>query len=223
MKNNFCKELTVLHKKLNEKKAAFDVEFAKNRQNYNRDKLKKFKNAIEKTLKEIKNYPAKKIDFFGKGVRRDQIPFLEEISLQLFLDNADPEAIDWFKNHLWPVPADEWAFKRKDYGEIDLGVDKSGYLIKLVVNDKKLTKLPPLPKHLRGLNCNDNKLESLPDLPEGMSAIVCSNNNIKDLPILPQSIFVADFRNNPLSNNSRSNLSRHRNSRRFEFDPEDNK
>ena len=65
------------------------------------------------------------------------------------------------------------------------------YLIKLILNYNKLTKIPDnLPNSLEYLNCSYNKLISLPNhLPDSLQELNCVNNKLTSLPdILPNSL-----------------------------------
>ena len=69
----------------------------------------------------------------------------------------------------------------------------------LLLYNRKLSHLPPLPKNLLKLNCNANKLTVLPDLPPNLKELHCDNNKLKRLPKLPATLTVLSCSDNQLS------------------------
>ena len=61
-----------------------------------------------------------------------------------------------------------------------------------------LDELPPLPPHLKILNCSANKIEHIPDLPPNLEELYCSYNPMKTLPILPKSLTIFECYNRTL-------------------------
>lgn len=74
---------------------------------------------------------------------------------------------------------------------------KDSFLI-LKLNNLGLTSLPPLPIHLKLLDCQLNNLTSLSQLPRGLLLLQCNNNKLKSLPTLPPNLTDLDCSTNEL-------------------------
>jgi len=68
----------------------------------------------------------------------------------------------------------------------------------LNLNNLGLTSLPPLPIHLKLLDCQLNNLTTLPQLPRGLLLLQCNNNKLKSLPALPPNLTDLDCSTNEL-------------------------
>lgn len=51
-----------------------------------------------------------------------------------------------------------------------------------------ITSLPPLPDHIRELNCYQTKLTVLPTLPKGLEVLYCYKTPLTSLPTLPDTL-----------------------------------
>lgn len=70
----------------------------------------------------------------------------------------------------------------------------------LILNNKNISSIPPLPSGLETLECNSNLLTTLPALPSSLKTLVCSNNYISNLPTLPLSLEWLNCDQNVLTN-----------------------
>jgi hypothetical protein len=69
----------------------------------------------------------------------------------------------------------------------------------LLINNLKLTSLPPLPENLKILFCENNNLTELPDLPDTLIDLFCANNKLTSLPTLPANLDTLACINNNLT------------------------
>jgi hypothetical protein len=71
-------------------------------------------------------------------------------------------------------------------------------VVSLFITNAKLSKLPPLPKNLRVLDCGYNNLKTLPDLPDTLVVLSCSKNQLVTLPVLPKNLYKLSCHSNNL-------------------------
>ncbi|MCX6742915.1 MAG: hypothetical protein NT116_01640 [Candidatus Parcubacteria bacterium] len=130
-------------------------------------------NNVRRLLEEIGNKD-KIVDFEGKKMRKDQLPFVKDLAWKLFNVWLSKSAIsDWRKI---------WVSKEKKYLKKAVSmvckIDEEGYILELFLDEQGLPAMPKLPEHLKVLLCSENELFELPDLPDSLEFLDASGNHL---------------------------------------------
>jgi Leucine-rich repeat (LRR) protein len=72
-------------------------------------------------------------------------------------------------------------------------------LVNLDLSYLNITSLPPLPEHVRELNCHNTNITFLPDLPERLVILSCARTCLTSLPALPVSLAMLTCARTPIT------------------------